>query len=101
MIGFIHNIFPDGGTDDLRQEMRELREENKRIREELLSAIRNQTLSKKDSARIESTSETEPLYDTLDEEGNIVPEPPREEFISRVCLIGNRFLPNLTRFATE
>ena len=57
------------------------------MREELLSAMRNEILPMKDSARRESASETEPLYDTLDEEGNIVPEPPREEFISRVCQI--------------
>ena len=42
-----------------------LKEENKRMREEL-SAIGEQRES----------AETEPLYDTLDDEGNIVEEPP-------------------------
>ena len=42
--------------------------ENKRMRDELLSAIRNEMAPK--------TSESEPLYDTLDDEGNIVTAPP-------------------------
>ena len=53
----------------MRLEIEDLREENKQIREELLNAIGQWKAS--------ITSETEPLYDTLDDEGNIVPEPPR------------------------
>ena len=51
--------------DELWVEIDGLKEENKRMREEL-SAIGEQRES----------AETEPLYDTLDDEGNIVEEPP-------------------------
>ena len=52
--------------------MRELKEENKRMREELLSAIRSEMVQ-----NTQRSSETDPLYDTIDDDGNVVTEPPR------------------------
>ena len=49
----------------------EVKEDNKRMRQELLSAIRNEI-----GPMTNRGSETDPLYDTIDDDGNIVPEAP-------------------------
>ena len=56
-------------TNRMRQEVLE---DNKRMRQELLTAIRNEI-----GPMTNRSSETDPLYDTIDDDGNVVTEPPR------------------------
>ena len=56
---------------ELREEMHQIREEMKQMREDLLSTVRSE---------IDQLLGTGPEeeYETLDEEGNMVPESPRQ-----------------------